>query len=195
MVDDGELMRAVIEAFEIQLEQALSTLDLQEESKKALKQKYLQSFTNNIQFGLKKTFGECEVDSTLAAAAAVDLPAAEGTSDEVTPEDIEKMQHAMAIAASKRARYPNKGAKILKEILNTNYNLLKDLKADVSGMNIPDPSSVQDGVDPRSFQDHHEDSVEKTAKTLQACKGEFLDCEKRAKRIIKAYNILRNNRS
>jgi len=37
-------------------------------------------------------------------------------------------------------------------------------------MNIPDPSSVQDGVDPRSFQDHHEDSVEKTAKTLQACK-------------------------
>jgi len=45
------------------------------------------------------------VDSTLAAAAAVDLPAAEGTSDEVTPEDIEKMQHAMAIAASKRARY------------------------------------------------------------------------------------------
>ena len=60
---------------------------------------------------MKKTFGECEVDSTLAAAAAVDLPAgvngqpaAEGTSDEVTPEDIEKMQHAMAIAASKRAR-------------------------------------------------------------------------------------------
>ena len=53
------------------------------------------------------------MDSALAAAAAVDLPATAGvngqpaakeTSDEVTPEDVEKMQHAMATAASKRAR-------------------------------------------------------------------------------------------
>ena len=57
-------------------------------------------------------FGGYEVSSEAAPASVADLPptaeelpVGENTSDEVTPEEIEKMQYALHNAASKRSRF------------------------------------------------------------------------------------------
>jgi len=176
-----QLFGVIISEFEQQLDKALDNTGLQGDDRQALRSKYTQSFNQNIKFGVMKTFGELAATET--PATATDLT--KQSEEDLSADDIERMQGAMESAASKRSRYPEKCGAMLKKTLATNYKTLNVLQA---------VSPVVELDQIKAFEDpSRAASLETTSANIHQCKVGISESLEKAGRLINAYNILDSN--
>jgi len=166
--------------FELQVNEAFKKCpDMDEQDKQDLKFKYMEQFGQNIKYGIKKTFGVCGTPG-----AAADLP----LEDDVTVDDIESMQYAMANATSRRARYPKAMSEKLEKTLEANYKTLQVLKADIPEIEIGNPTGSTN-------LDLQRNSLQAASNTIKACQKKLTDSLEKPDRLITAFNIIKSNQN
>ena len=142
MALQDEVVDEIISIFKEKVESSVNDTDMSNEDKDAFVDRYIQAFREvnifnilyyftfllyfsiliiifdqSIQFSILKCFGEESADDKVA----------EELSDQGKTEadDVEKLNDALLTATGRRARYPNKAAKMLEKTLETNSEILK----------------------------------------------------------------------
>ena len=142
MALQDEVVDEIISIFKEKVESSVNDTDMSNEDKDAFVDRYIQAFREvnifnilyyftfllyfsilitifdqSIQFSILKCFGEESVNDKVA----------EELSDQGKTEadDVEKLNDALLTATGRRARYPNKAAKMLEKTLETNSEILK----------------------------------------------------------------------
>jgi len=181
MALQDEVVDEIISIFKEKVESSVNDTDMSNEDKDAFVDRYIQAFRESIQFSILKCFGEESANDKVA----------EELSDQGKTEadDVEKLNDALLTATGRRARYPNKAAKMLEKTLETNSEILKVLKTDAPITNCPVtfPKPSEELLAAR------QQSINKLSEDVDSCRRAFLENSEKVQNLKKSYQIVYNN--
>ena len=185
-MESTRLLESIISAFSAQIDTQLSSSSLSDDQRQALRARHVQTFTDNLKFGLMKCFGS--TDTTIAESVRTDENA-----DDVTPDDLDRLQDAMIDATYKRARAPAKAAKLHRAMYAEQTRRLQTKPVILASLAVTESDSDDCEIGHQAMEDAGE-SCQLAAQTLRDCVQLQVELVSRADQIETAYTILENNR-
>jgi len=184
-MESTRLLESIISAFSAQVDTQLSSSSLSDDQRQALRARHVQTFTDNLKFGIMKSFGSTD---TIAESVGTDENA-----DDVTPDDLDRLQDAMIETTYKRARAPAKAAKLHRAMYAEQIRLLQTKPVTLASLAVTESDSDDCESGHQAMEDAGE-SCQLAAQTLRDCVQLQVELVSRADQIETAYTILENNR-